>query len=192
MNNAKPIAAGLLALGLAVSTGRPQAAVTCANENSAVAETTATADFTDNGNGTVTDTRTGLVWMRCSLGQTWDGSTCIGTAGFYTWQAALQAALDINSGASDVDGDDAAGYAGASDWRLPNRNELGSIVERRCWYPAINAALFPKTPVSYFWSSSPYAGSPNNAWIVYFDFGHTNNPNIKDYTNRVRLVRAGQ
>lgn len=37
--------------------------------------------YIDNGDGTVTDTRTGLTWMRCALGQTWDGSTCVGVAG---------------------------------------------------------------------------------------------------------------
>ena len=80
----------------------------------------------------MTDTRTGLIWMRCSLGQMWDGAACSGTANTYTWQAALQAAFEINSGASNDDGDGLAGFANETDWRLPNRNELESIVERRC------------------------------------------------------------
>ena len=187
----KPIVAALTAFGLTVSAASAQ--VTCTNENSAVTETTPAADFTDNGDGTVTDTRTGLVWMRCSLGQTWNAGTrtCDGTASTYTWQAALQSAIDVNSGASNDDGDGAAGYAGATDWRLPNRNELTSIVERRCWEPAINVALFPNTPSSWFWSSSPYAGSSGDAWYVHFYDGYVN-AGSKSSTRQVRLVRAGQ
>lgn len=162
------------------------AAVICNNENTAVPETTPTADFFDNGDGTVTHTKTGLVWMRCSLGQTWVG-TCSGTAMAYTWQQALQVAVDVNSGASNADGDGQAGYAGQSDWRLPNWKELESIAERRCWSPAINAAPFPNTPSDRFWSSSPAAGK--GAWSV--SGGHANG-DFTYYAYRVRLVRAGQ
>ncbi|MFH7320140.1 DUF1566 domain-containing protein [Desulfurivibrio sp. D14AmB] len=159
-----------------------RAEVTCANQNSAVTATTPTADFSDNGDGTVTHTPTGLIWMRCSLGQSWDGSTCNGTATTYTWQQALDAAQTLNDG---------AGYAGHNDWRLPNKNELESIVERRCWSPTINAAIFPNTPSAWFWSSSPYAYGANDAWGVNFGSGGVGNYG-KNVSYRVRLVRAGQ
>lgn len=45
----------------------------------------ATKTYSDNLDGTVTDPTTGLTWMRCSMGQTWDGTTCTGTASTYTW-----------------------------------------------------------------------------------------------------------
>lgn len=167
------------------------AAVTCVNDNTAVSETTPTTDFVDNSDGTVTHSKTGLVWMQCSLGQGWDGTTCTGSAALYTWQEALQAAQDINSGISNADGDSLAGFAGQTDWRLPNKNELESIVERRCWSPAANAALFPSTPSAWFWSSSPGANSPYDAWGIDFGVGNVNTY-LKVNAFRVRLVRAGQ
>lgn len=167
------------------------AAVTCGNENTAVQASTPTAQFTLHANGTATETAKGLMWMRCSLGQTWDGSTCTGTTTTYTWQQALQVAQDINSGASNADNDNAAGFAGYTDWRLPNKNELESIVEQRCWSPAINAAIFPGTPSNWFWSSSPDANTTIRAWNVNFDIG-TVSRNTKNNNNQVRLVRAGQ
>ena len=169
------------------------AVVTCSNENTNVPASTPTAQFTLHADGTATDTATGLMWMRCSLGQTWDGSTCTGTATGYTWQAALQVTQEINSGTSNADNDNAAGFAGHTDWRLPNKNELASIVERRCWSPAINAAVFQNTPSSWFWSSSPNANNTGGAWDVGFNDGsvYWGGKGSGDRV-RVRLVRAGQ
>ena len=168
-----------------------RAAVSCTYENSAVPETTPTATFTVYGDGTAMDTTTGLVWMRCSLGQSWDGSACSGSATYYTWQGALDVARDTNSGASNADGDGQAGYAGMTDWRLPNKNELESIVEARCWLPSINAAVFPNTIPGGFLSSSPNAKYSNYAWYVRFSGGGVYYT-YKDYNYYVRLVRAGQ
>lgn len=133
--------------------------------------------FFDNGDGTVTDTRTGLNWMRCALGQTWspEGNTCKGTAAAYTWDEAT--ALTHS-------------FAGQSDWRLPNIRELTSIVDYNRCGPAIDLDAFPGTPNSYFWSGS--------AQDIYFassvDFGSGNSSsNGRSYdTNHVRLVRDGQ
>lgn len=98
--------------------------------------------FTVNGEEVI-DHVTGLVWQRCSLGQA--GSDCSGGgADAYTWQGALQAA-EVERTATGVA------------WRLPNRNELQSIVERRCFRPAINASVFPNTHSWYYWSGSPNA-----------------------------------
>jgi hypothetical protein len=111
-----------------------------------------TLRYQDRGDGTVTDTYTGLMWMRCPAGYTLDES---GTSGDmaddrcvrageaeWSWQAALQHA------ASET----AAGHA---DWRLPNVKELDSIVELGCRFPAIEVGPFPDTPASLFWSSTP-------------------------------------
>jgi hypothetical protein len=144
----------------------------------AVPATTPDSRFSDNGDGTVTDIKTGLVWKRCSEGQVWDGTTCAGTESNYTWQTALQAGV-------------ASAFAGKSDWRLPNIKELGSIVERQCFDPAINAIVFPNTPSSSFWSGSPCAGASNDAWLVDFVGGNDFNA-YKSYFSYVRLVRGGQ
>jgi len=177
------------------------AAVTCdGTENTALAATTPTADFTDNNDGTVTDDRTGLVWMRCSLGQSWDGNTCTGIAdGTLDWQSALQEAGRINDGSSNSDNDGQAGFAGWTDWRLPSKNELASIIERRCAKPAINGALFPNVPMAFFntaswyWTSSPDAGTAANAWYIDFAQGSAETkPKNTNSDIQVRLVRGGR
>lgn len=151
------------------------AAATCRND---ITASTPDQDFTLYNDGTVTHNSTGLMWIRCSLGQTWDGSTCIGAASTFIWHNALVAAQSHS-------------FAGHSDWRLPNKNELASLVEQRCVSPAINSTIFPGTPGSWFWSSSPYANNSHDAWLVHFSDGYVN-VNDKSANARVRLVRAGQ
>jgi hypothetical protein len=116
--------------------------------------------------------------MRCSLGQNWDGKTCRGAAATYSWGAAFQAA-------------DRYEFAGYKDWRLPNKNELESLVEANCSSPAINERVFPATPPAYFWSSSPYAGLANGAWSMDFCYGLVN-ASVKNGSLNVRLVRGGE
>lgn len=135
-------------------------------------------DFTLHGDGTVTHNPTGLMWMVCSLGATWDGSNCSGAAEKYTWSDALKQAVSSQ-------------FGGYTDWRVPNKNELSSIVERSCYGPAINSRIFPATPDSHFWSSSPYAGYSNGAWLVSFDYGNLGG-NGRNNSAAVRLVRGGQ
>lgn len=130
----------------------------------------------DAANGLVTDKVTGLVWQRCSLGQT--GSNCSGASSTYTWETALQAAEDSN-------------FAGYNDWRLPNAKELASIVERKCTIPAINTTVFPATVPSGYRSSSPDAGNDGKAWCVDFYRGNDYNAS-KNLSYYVRLVRGGQ
>lgn len=82
--------------------------------------------------------------------------------------------------------------AGASAWRLPTRGELLSIVDHdRSSAPTIDAAFFPYTMHSYYWSSDLYPVYEGYAWSVSFGTG-SNNPDNLDYNqNRVRLVRGG-
>jgi hypothetical protein len=175
---------------LTVTTTSVLAEVVCSNENTAVPATTPTTDFTLYSDGTVTHTRTGLMWMRCSLGWAWDGDRCNLYAGepepvYYNWQDALNAAQDIN---------DSGGFAGHTDWRLPNKNELESIVEQRCWNPAINEALFSAPTLRpYWWSSSPNANpfDNNSAWGVHFRDGDVQYADKSD-NHHVRLVRNAQ
>jgi hypothetical protein len=71
--------------------------------------------FADNGDGTVTDPRNGLIWKRCSEGNEWDGSQCRGTAKELYWLDAMSAAKNSN-------------YVGKNDWRLPTKDELVNVV----------------------------------------------------------------
>jgi len=142
---------------------------------------TPTSRFIDNADGTVSDTRTGLMWMRCSLGQTWTGTTCTGTAAQYEWADALA------QGQS-------SGFATHTDWRLPNVKELITIVERRCGYPAINADIFPATPTWYYWTNSPAVSGTTHAHVVAFGQGF-DGTDAKTHVDpmwhyHVRLVRG--
>jgi hypothetical protein len=150
---------------------------TCRTE-AEIPSSTPTADFVDHGDGTVTHKKTGLMWMKCPLGQS--GPDCAtGSADTYTWEQALETA-------------DGHSFAGYSDWRLPNVKELRSIVEQRCYGPAINLSVFPATPGSYFWSSSPNASNSGYAWHVYFDYGYDDYSYSRGHALLVRLVRSGQ
>ena len=143
------------------------------------------AAFTDNGDGTITDTSTGLVWDKCSRGQVWDNTTppgtCTGAASTHSWAAALAEATVAN----------AASHRGQAGWRLPNRTELESLVKIDAHSPAIDGTYFPATPSNVYWTSTTYALSPADAWSVSFSGGSANY-NRKTYSGRVRLVRSGQ
>jgi uncharacterized repeat protein (TIGR02543 family) len=138
--------------------------------------TTPTSDFTDNGDGTVTHRKTQLTWKRCAEGQSWAGNSCTGTASTYAYD---QAAALTGS------------FAGKSDWRVPNVQELLSIVEYRPSYPAINTTIFPNATGSVFWSGSPVANDSSNAWYVSFDGGDAGSY-YRSNGYSVRLVRGGQ
>lgn len=176
----------LLVLYLAVAA--PSAAAACAQEKTDMPQTTPDSVFVDNGDGTVSHTGTGLMWMRCSLGQSWNGRGCTGAVRQYTWQQAVQAAVDINSGAADDDGDGRAGYAGRTDWRLPDKMQLESIIEEGCHAPAINATFFPDTPSHWYWSATPSSSNRDIAWLINFQNGY-DGADAKSYAARVRLVR---
>ncbi len=168
----------LFFLVLLVLAGNAKALGLCANgnENTAMVATTPAVDFIDNGDGTVTHHKTGLIWQRCSLGQIWDGSQCIGGGFAYSWFHALVVAKQND-------------FAGFNDWRLPNKNELASIVEYRCSNPAINSQQFPNTPSGSYWSSSPNALNNHKVWIA--SFSHAGIYGGAEYYSRlyVRLVR---
>lgn len=164
-------------LSLALCASPAWSAQACKSDKSA---TTPSGDFTAHGDGTVTHHKTGLMWKVCSEGQTFAMSggtpTCTGTPSTYNWKDALAQAESVN-------------FAGKSDWRLPNINELKSIAELKCTNPAINASVFPSTPSSVYWSSSPAADDNDDAWGVFFDDGH-DNYGYKSNSAGARLVRA--
>lgn len=161
----------LLALPLAAA-----AAQVCVLE-SQIPTSTPTSRFTDHGDGTVTDNLTGLMWAKCALG--WSGAACSsGSLQSLNWNNALQAA-------------EASAFAGHNDWRLPNINELRSIVELRCGLPAVNLAVFPNSPDTETWSSSPSAANGSNTWTVQFATGDSQSGYGRNELHAVRLVRTG-
>ncbi len=140
-----------------------------------ITETTPSANFTDNGDGTVSDLTTGLMWMQCSVGQTFQNGTCTGDASELSWQQALQFAHGYQ-------------FAGLDGWRVPNVKELSTITERSCVRPSINETLFPATLSDDYWTSTPSVIDANRAWVVAF-FNSSNSIKQKNLFVFARLVR---
>ncbi len=148
-----------------------------------ITASTPTSQFTVNNDGTVTDNKTGLMWKRCPEGLS--GTTCttglINSFSLNFWKGALTAVKTLNAN---------GGFAGHTDWRVPNQKELLSIVERQCVTPSINLTIFP--PVTSTASVKYYSATPsvNAGGLVVVDFsagaGQSINRNNPGY---VRLVR---
>ena len=145
-------------------------AQTC-NKNAPVS--TPLSHFQIHKNGTISDKNSGLIWMRCSLGQTWDGKSCQGSPRNHTWpQANVEAA---NS------------HFAKLKWRLASVAELSGIVELHCENPAINLKIFPNTPASHYWTATAFINQTSYHWLVHFRFGenHTDKDTAQAF---VRLV----
>ena len=161
-------------------------AVSAQTCNSNITALTPTSQFTFNGDGTVTDTKSGLMWKRCLEGLSGNDCTTGGIGRRYTWQGALQVPEVLNAG---------AGFAGYKDWRLPNIKELHSIIELKCYEPAINLDVFPvpNTGSIDLWSSSPHIQDASS-WDVSLDTGESTKT-FRDMggiaINEVLLVRGG-
>lgn len=103
--------------------------------------------FTDNGNGTVADNLTGLMWTK-------NANLPNGTK---TWQVALDYVKSLNS----------SNYLGYSDWRLPNRKELRSLIDYSEYDPSLPIGHpFTNVQLNYYWSSSTNASRTESAWMV--------------------------
>ena len=115
----------------------------------------------DNGDGTVTDGVTGLLWQQAA------------TLNLYAWSDAVAfcSALVL---------------AGRTDWRLPSAIELVSIVDYGQSNPNINGTYFPDAPPAALWSSS---FGPTYAWKVDFSDGNTATADVTA-TYNVRCVAA--
>jgi hypothetical protein len=147
-------------------------------------------------NEIVTDTRSNLMWSRCLLGATWNGSTCEGKATSYGLQEAQNIAKTSN-------------YGGFNDWRIPTLEELKTLADKETEtavpsvkIPLMNLTVFP-TPhcqgatrsashhdghSCWQWSSTPIKDSKHYMWIVYFNYGY-GSANYEMDTFALRLVR---
>ena len=133
-------------------------------------------------NGIATDTETRLMWCRFVLGQSWQNNAVQGEAKVYTWQDALDTARIFNQN---------GGYAGYSDWRMPDINELKTLIDRQSATTGghfIDSQVFLKNP-HWVWSSSAYAGYGGGAWFVNFSEGIAINES-QNFHRAVRLVRG--
>ena len=139
--------------------------------------------FTDNGNDTVTDNLTGLMWLKhanCIAAQypDFDNDETIGASGDggVTWQHATDFIAGINE---ETYPDCGAGY---TDWRVPNMRELASLIHYGVWDPTLpNTAGTgqwsegdPFTlvmPIHYRWSSTMNSSATGLVWGVYMHSG---------------------
>ena len=106
----------------------------------------------------------------------WNGSTCTGTAGSFTWAEATARARAATT-------KDAA-------WRLPDVKELSSLVDDGRVNPSIDAARFPATPTLWFWTSTSDANDGAYAWFVNFGTGYTGHHGFRSDRHALRLVRS--
>jgi len=131
-----------------------------------------TRSYTDNANGTITDNATGLMWQKCTAGQS--GADCSG-------DSATSLTMDDGNGVSPaINYCENLSLGGHTDWHLPNRFELESIIDLSKVNPSINTNYFPNTQSDYYWSSTAYEDGAGNAWIVpfydgYVDYGYMGN-----------------
>jgi uncharacterized repeat protein (TIGR02543 family) len=149
------------------------------------------AALTVNGDGTVTDSVTGLIWDQCVLGRSTNTTACdTGSAATYDWPTALQQATAKNTVA----------YKGYTDWRVPNFKELESITRIDTFTPnvaATDVSVFPNTPLPVsqcsqgcLWTSTPSGYSSGIVMAVefYSGSGQQSGPSS---AHHVRLVRGG-
>lgn len=140
--------------------------------------------FTDHGNGTVTDNMTGLIWLK--------NANCFGVR---DWATALADCNGLAAPQCEVsDG------SGAGDWRLPNVNELQSLVHRLLGNPAISDTLgtgqwsegdpFSSVRSDWYWTSTTHPWSTGHAWIIRMGYGLMNCNDPKSFDYRVWPVRG--
>jgi Protein of unknown function (DUF1566) len=118
--------------------------------------------FTDNGNQTVTDNLTKLMWTKNADAP---GPSACNPGTYMTWQGALNyvACLNVNN------------YLGHNDWRLPNRTELRSLSDFSQYNPSLPTGNpFTNVQSSYYWSSTSEESNPSFAWIVDMSYGDVN------------------
>ena len=142
--------------------------------------------FVDNGDGAVLDSLTGLVWAKnANLLGTVDADNDTDDTpndGRVTWQHALHYIKKLNR----------LNYLGRNDWRLPNVNELESLVNAGVYNPALPTHPFTQVQSYVYWSSTTYAFfNTYSAWVMYMDDGYVYYGD-KEYYCYVWPVRAGK
>ena len=141
--------------------------------------------YVDNRNGTITDNTTGLMWVK-------DPSLC-DVVNPYPNAWALSAGVPKpTTWANAITNCEALDYAGYTDWRLPNIKELSSIIDFSKINPAIDP-MFINSFTLYYWSSTTFANSANEAYVGGFSDGMMNT-GIKTNASTfyVRPVRGGR
>ncbi|MDM8558300.1 DUF1566 domain-containing protein [Candidatus Parabeggiatoa sp. HSG14] len=125
--------------------------------------------YIDNGNGTVTDYRTGLIWLK--------NANCFGRK---NWETAMQLAAKLAHGQCGLSDGSKPG-----DWRLPTKEEWKAMIDTRYKNPVLSNAAgtdkwkegdaFSSVQTNVYWSSTTVAHVTYSAWYVTLDDGYVNN-----------------
>ena len=108
--------------------------------------------FTDNGDGTVTDNLTGLIWLQ--------DANCFGLQ--QNWTNGLADANTMADGSCGLTDGSVAG-----DWRLPNIRELQSLIDYGEHHPALPPGhLFSGVQSGLYWSATTFDASPDFARLA--------------------------
>lgn len=126
----------------------------------------------------VQDLSRNLEWMRCSVGQRWslEAEICTGNAVQLNHEEIEQVILQANEQLGQ-------------EWRLPNTEELESLLCEDCPPPKIDPILFPGTEPMPYWTSERNFLAPRNYWSVNFMTGFTYGRFFPHQQQMVRLVR---
>jgi Protein of unknown function (DUF1566)/Secretion system C-terminal sorting domain len=125
---------------------------------------TLTSKFTDNGDNTITDNLTQLIWQKTPVSMA------------NTWELALVYAESL-------------ALANASDWRLPNIKELQSLNNESLTNPSVSTTTFPSIGTKNYWSSTSLPNQTTKAWYWNTQFGITTY-DTKTNTNYVICVKG--
>lgn len=161
--------------------------------------TGAAARFRDNGDGTLTDLQTGLMWEKKADAA--GGLHAVDES--YAWSSD-DSARTIWDWLDALNQDGGSGFAGYSDWRIPNIKELQSIVDYEVFNPAVARTFHNDgcglgcsditeptcncTAMSGYWSSTTYSNGPGRAFALLFNLGLIGDRG-KDEPAHVRAVR---
>lgn len=120
--------------------------------------------FTDNGNGTITDNLTQLIWQK------------VPNTNLLTWENAIAYAEGLT-------------LATATDWRLPNIKELQSLNDETLTNPSVNTTFFSTIGIKNYWSSTTLPNQVLESWYWNTQFGITTYA-TKTTTNYVICVKG--
>ncbi len=159
-----------------------------------IGETIPSPRFTDNGDGSVTDNLTGLIWLK----------NANATGDTRNWAEALSDVAQLNTDGkmnNNDSGDTSNGGVHQTDWRLPNRFELESLINHAYYAPSISNAAgdakwgnddpFINVQSGGYWSGTTSAKSTSDAWNVGLSYGEVLNDN-KSNSCYVWPVRGGR
>ncbi|MBP7281882.1 MAG: DUF1566 domain-containing protein [Leptospiraceae bacterium] len=139
---------------------------------------TISRSYSVNGDGTVTDNVTGLVWQRCTRGQNND-STCSGNATTSNWSTTGSYCTSLN--------------LASKTWRLPTLKELSTMVDFRSSQPPVDPVIFPgliSNSFSAYASSNSYSLDTSNAFFLLLDDGTNLSTSYRSKTDTSFLVRC--